>query len=322
LSTLRFLEVSKTFVDGGPPVVDSCTFTVPAGALVALIGPSGCGKTTLLKMVNRLYEPSQGRIELDGVDIRTLEPTALRRQIGYVIQQVGLFPHLTVAQNIAVVPQLLGWSEDAIRARVNELLALVELPPEQYCSRYPAQLSGGQQQRVGVARALAGDPAVVLMDEPFGALDAMIRRALQDALQRLQQLLRKTILFVTHDVDEALRLADKIVVLRAGRVVQAATPYELLAHPADAFVRELLGADDMMRRLSLLRVAQVMTPLPSRAYMGDVPVITAQADLRVALSAMLQANVSALTVLGADGASQGRLTLEQLRGALHGEKSP
>jgi len=153
-------------------------------------------------------------------------------------------------------------------------------------------------------------------------LDAMIRRALQDALQRLQQLLRKTILFVTHDVDEALRLADKIVVLRAGRVVQAATPYELLAHPADAFVRELLGADDMMRRLSLLRVAQVMTPLPSRAYMGDVPVITAQADLRVALSAMLQANVSALTVLGADGASQGRLTLEQLRGALHGEKSP
>lgn len=316
MSEIRFADVSKSFAETGSPAVDECSFTVDSGSFVVLLGPSGCGKTTLLKLVNRLHEPTGGTIYLDDVDIRTLEPTALRRQIGYVIQQVGLFPHLTVGQNIAIVPELLAWPADITAARVHELLALVDLDPDLYCQRYPAQLSGGQQQRVGVARALAGDPKVVLMDEPFGAIDAITRRALQDALLRLQQKLKKTVLFVTHDVDEALRLADKVAVLRQGQVVQYDTPYEILSHPADAFVRDLMGADDMVRLLSLIRVETVMMPLPAENCCGDVPTIAAGADLRVALSLLLRLGVSALIVVGDDGAPLGRLMFEQLRLAL------
>ena len=204
-----------------------------------------CGKTTLLKMVNRLYEPSSGTIYLDGSDIRQMNDTTLRRQIGYVIQQAGLFPHMTVAQNIGVVPSLLHWPKAKIRERIDELLTLVALSPAEYRERYPAQLSGGQQQRVGVARALAGNPEFILMDEPFGAVDAITRASLQEEMLPLHRKLRKTILFVTHDVDEALRLADKMVVMRAGKIVQYATPLELLSHRVDAFVNELVGGDDM-----------------------------------------------------------------------------
>ncbi len=312
MSSIAFQHVSKTFPNSTHAAVNDCTFEVDSGSFVVLLGPSGCGKTTLLKMVNRLLEPTAGEIFLDGKNIRALEATQLRRRIGYVIQQVGLFPHLTVAQNIAVVPELLGWERARIDARIDGLLELVELKPEYYRARYPAQLSGGQQQRVGLARALAADPQVLLMDEPFGAIDAITRASLQDEMLRLKNTIHKTILFVTHDVDEALRLADKIVVLRAGRIVQYDTPYHLLTAPANEFVRELVGADDMVRQLSLLRVEHVMAPLPKNFVLNGTPTILQQDDLRNALSKLLQSGASALAVLD-ETKPVGVLSLEQIR---------
>ncbi len=222
---------------------------------MVFLGPSGCGKTTLLKMVNRLVEPTSGSVLLHGEDIRKKDPIHLRRQIGYVIQQTGLFPHLTVAQNIAIVPELQGRPKDWIEERVSYLCELVGLPEREYLLRYPAQLSGGQAQRVGVARALAGDPEILLMDEPFGALDAITRSRLQDVLLGLENRLKKTILFVTHDVEEALRLADRIAVIQAGKIVQYGAPEEVLLKPADDFVRNLVGGDDLVRqyRVALLQ---------------------------------------------------------------------
>ncbi|HEY9887851.1 MAG TPA: ATP-binding cassette domain-containing protein, partial [Candidatus Obscuribacterales bacterium] len=206
MGSIQFHQVSLAFGGTAHPAVDAVTADIATGELVVILGPSGCGKTTLLKMVNRLYEPTSGHICVDGQDIQRLPATQLRRQMGYVIQQGGLFPHLTVAGNVAVVPRLLQWPRSRIQARVDELLHLVNLPPQDYRDRYPAQLSGGQQQRVGLARALAGDPAYLLMDEPFGALDAITRQTLQDEILRLQRQLHKTILFVSHDVEEALKL--------------------------------------------------------------------------------------------------------------------
>ena len=292
--------------------MQDCTFEVEAGNFIVLLGPSGCGKTTLLKMVNRLIEPSAGEILFEGKNIRAWDVTALRRQIGYVIQQIGLFPHLTVAQNIAVVPELLGWEKTRIAARADELLELVQLEPARYRKRYPAQLSGGQQQRVGLARALAANPDLLLMDEPFGALDAITRANLQDEMLRLKAALHKTILFVTHDVDEALRLADKIAVLRAGRLVQYDTSYTILTQPADAFVRELVGADDVVRHLSLVRVADVMQALPQNFDAANLPAISSNANLREALSVFLQNGASSLAVTSGDK-PVGILTLAQLR---------
>jgi osmoprotectant transport system ATP-binding protein len=228
-----------------------------------ILGPSGCGKTTLLKMVNRLYEPTSGQITIDGRDIRQIKATTLRQQIGYVIQQSGLFPHMTVAQNIAVVPKLLNWSRPQIQSRIDALLTLVELPPPEYRNRYPSQLSGGQQQRIGLARALAADPQVMLMDEPFGAIDAITRTSLQDEILRLQRQLQKTILFVSHDVEEALRLADYLLIMQKGQIVQFDTPFHVLTQPANEFVYHLMGADDMVRQLSLLRVETAMTNTPT-----------------------------------------------------------
>ena len=317
MSTIRFEAISKQFADAASAAVENVTLEIPSGAFVVLLGPSGCGKTTLLKMVNRLVEPTAGRITLDGEDIRQLEPTELRRRIGYVIQQVGLFPHMTVAQNIAVVPELLGWSRERIQARVRELLELTALPAEEFCSRYPAQLSGGQQQRVGVARALASDPKVVLMDEPFGAIDAITRATLQDELLRLQRKLRKTVLFVTHDVEEALRLADRIVVMREGRIVQYDTPFAILTRPADAFVSHLVGAEDMVRQLGLIRVEAAMIPqsaITSDDMWNASPTIAVDADLRQALSLLLRSGASLLTVV-ADGKPVGQLTLERIGAA-------
>jgi osmoprotectant transport system ATP-binding protein len=270
-----------------------------------------------MKMTNRLIEPDSGRVLLEGVDVSTLDATALRRRMGYVIQQVGLFPHLTAAENIAVVPNLLGWEKKRIEARVMELLELVNLVPGEFASRYPAQLSGGQQQRVGLARALAGDPEVLLMDEPFGAIDALARSALQEEILALHRRLGKTILFVTHDVEEALRLADKMVVLREGAVVQYGAPCELLASPVDSFVSNILGADDRVRQISLLRVASVMEPaLPGGiAFTGQANpglVIGPQDSLRQALSLFLQPGASELKVVE-DGRLVGRLTLDRLR---------
>ncbi len=317
MSTIRFENVSKQFPNSARPAVDSVNLTAEEGSFVVLLGPSGCGKTTLLKMVNRLYEPTAGTIYLGDTDIRQIDATTLRRQIGYVIQQIGLFPHMTVAENIAVVPRLLQWEPPRIAARVDELLTLVDLPPAEYRGRYPSQLSGGQQQRVGVARALAGDPGVILMDEPFGAVDAITRTGLQDELLRLQRQLCKTILFVTHDVEEALRLADQIVIMREGQIVQHASPVELLAHPADQFVRDLTGADDVVRQLGLIRVETVMEPLPpGNEVNGRVPnhnaTIPCNDNLRRALSVLLASGDATLTVLD-DDKPVGVITLAAIR---------
>lgn len=312
MSTIRFDHVSRRFPGMRLPAVDDCNLDIATGTFAVLLGPSGCGKTTLLKLVNRLYEPTNGTIFIDEADIRTLNPITLRRQIGYVIQQVGLFPHMSVAQNIAVVPRLLGWARDRIEARIDELLNLIELPPADYRQRYPAQLSGGQQQRVGLARALAADPGILLMDEPFGAIDAITRGSLQDELLRLHRKLKKTILFVTHDVEEALRLADTIVIMRAGRVVQHDTPFTILTQPAGAFVAELVGANDTMRRLSLVPITAVMVPLvPSMAPNG-LPQIPEGENLRDALSLLLGSGMESAVVVQ-DGQPTGMVSLEQIR---------
>jgi osmoprotectant transport system ATP-binding protein len=250
---IRFEDVSKRYPDG-TAAVDGLSFEVRAGELVTLVGPSGCGKTTTMKMVNRLVEPTSGRVLLDGQDIAGLEPVRLRRRIGYVIQQVGLFPHRSVLENTATVPALLGWKRAAARERAAELLDLVGLDPAAFGPRYPDQLSGGQRQRVGVARALAADPPVLLMDEPFGAVDPVVRERLQTEFLSLQSRMRKTVLFVTHDIEEAVRLGDRIAVYGAGRIEQYDTPARVLGAPATPYVARFVGADRGLKRLSVTAV--------------------------------------------------------------------
>jgi len=248
---IRYEEATKRY-GAGPPALDGLTLEIPDGETCVLVGPSGGGKTTALKMVNRLVEPTSGRVLIDGRDVAATDPVPLRRGIGYVIQQVGLFPHLDVAANVATVPRLLGWDRRRIETRVDELLDLVGLAPATYRHRRPDELSGGQRQRVGVARALAADPVVLLMDEPFSAVDPIVRVRLQDEFMRLQATVRKTIVLVTHDIDEAVRLGDRIAVLSAGGTLeQYATPAELLRAPANHFVREFIGADRGIKRLSV-----------------------------------------------------------------------
>ena len=262
-------HVSKRYGPPGAPLaVDDLSLTIPVGEICVLVGPSGCGKTTTMRMINRLIEPTDGRITIDGEDVMSLPAVELRRRIGYVIQQVGLFPHLTVAENVAVVPRLLRWPEARIRERVEELLDLVRLDAATYRGRYPAALSGGERQRVGVARALAADPPLMLMDEPFGAVDPILRDRLQNEFLRLQTGLRKTVVFVTHDVDEAIKMADRIAVLhRGGILAQYDTPNQILAAPASEFVEHFVGADRGLKRLSLGRVRDLPlgTPLTTRA---------------------------------------------------------
>jgi osmoprotectant transport system ATP-binding protein len=246
--------VGKTFPDG-TVAVEALDLAVPRGELVALVGPSGCGKSTTLKMVNRLIEPTSGTITLDGDNVTHVDPVELRRRIGYVIQQVGLFPHQNIRTNVATVPTLLGWDKSTVRARSDELLELVGLDPATYADRYPAQLSGGQRQRVGVARALAADPPVLLMDEPFGAVDPVVRLRLQEEFRRLQGELGKTVLFVTHDIEEAVRLGDRVAVFaQGGRLAQYDTPARVLGAPADDFVTEFVGAERGLRRLAVTPV--------------------------------------------------------------------
>jgi osmoprotectant transport system ATP-binding protein len=244
---IRFDNVTKRFPDG-TEALKEVSLTLPAHRLTAIIGPSGCGKTTLMKMINKLEKPSEGEIYIDEKPITDLEEVELRRSIGYVIQRIGLFPHMTIADNVSLVPRLRGWAKDKTDQRVRELLALTGLDPEVYLERYPLELSGGQQQRVGVVRALAGDPNIILMDEPFSALDPISREQLQGELQNLQREIQKTIVFVTHDMDEALKIADTIVVMRAGQVEQIGTPDELVAEPANDFVRNFIGTERIERQ--------------------------------------------------------------------------
>ena len=250
--------VTKKYAAQSQAAVDNITMEIPAGEIVMLVGPSGCGKTTTMKMINRLIEPTSGRILIGDDDVTKRDPDQLRRHIGYVIQGAGLFPHLTVGDNIAIVPRLLKWDKKRISTRVDELLDLVSLDPSQYRGRYPRELSGGQQQRIGVARALAADPPVLLMDEPFGAVDPITRQRLQDELLRLQDELRKTIVFVTHDFDEAVKLGDRIAILQTGsKIVQYDSPERILAEPADDFVRGFVGAGAALKQLTLTRVRDV-----------------------------------------------------------------
>jgi osmoprotectant transport system ATP-binding protein len=257
-ATLEFREATKQYPGQDEPAVDKLSLTVPAGEICVLVGPSGCGKTTAMRMVNRMIDITAGDILLDGQSVRERRPAELRRQIGYAIQQIGLFPHLSVADNIGTVPRLLGWHRERIRARVDELLELVSLDPAETRSRYPAQLSGGQRQRVGVARALAVDPPLMLMDEPFGAIDPINRERLQNEFLRLQREIRKTVVFVTHDIDEAIKMGDHIAVMqKGGHLMQYAPPAELLMQPANRFVEDFVGADRALKRLALQRVHDV-----------------------------------------------------------------
>ena len=265
-------HVSKTFTSHGRSVaaVDDISLEVGEGELHVLIGPSGSGKTTTMRMINRLETLTSGRILIGGRDIQTMNVVELRRGIGYVIQQGGLFPHFTVADNVAVVPRLLGWTRQKRRQRAEELLALVGLPPEQFANRYPRELSGGQQQRVGVARALAVDPPIVLMDEPFGAVDPITRKQLQRELRRIQEEVRKTIVFVTHDIAEAFLLGDRIVLMAEGRIVQNGAPSDLLRNPADPFVTAFIGEDRGLRALQFTSLDEVARPAPPGAVPGEM----------------------------------------------------
>ena len=297
------------------PAVDNLSLDVAPGEVCVLVGPSGCGKTTTLKLVNRLVEPSAGRILVDGRDVRAVDPVLLRRGIGYVIQQIGLFPHQTVYENVATVPHLLRWPEARIRRRVDELLHLMGLEPGRVRSRYPSQLSGGERQRVGVARALAAEPPLLLMDEPFGAVDPVVRARLQDEFLAIQRTLGTTVLFVTHDVDEAIKLGTRVAVFRVGgRLAQYATPAELLAHPADGYVAEFAGADRALKRLSLSTLADVaLQPLPHRRPDG-MPELAEETDLRLAL-AMLLASPTRTAVVTRGGAPAGVVTVDAIAGA-------
>ena len=263
-------RVTKIYPGAAQPAVDSVSLTVPEGEICVFIGPSGCGKTTLMRLINRLIPLTSGSISVDGKDIMTLNPIELRRQIGYVIQQVGLFPHMTVRDNIATVPKLLGWTKAKIDERVDELLGLVNLDPREFRDRYPRQLSGGQAQRIGVARAMAADPTTMLMDEPFGAIDPINREVLQDEFLRIQAKLKKTIIFVTHDINEAIKMGQRVVLLQDGRLVQAGLPDELLNRPANEFVKSFVGSDRVLKRLNLLKVRDAMMLNPVHCHEEDL----------------------------------------------------
>jgi osmoprotectant transport system ATP-binding protein len=305
-----FDRATKRYPGRRAPAVDELSLTVPPGEICCLVGPSGGGKTTAMKLVNRLVELTSGDVRIDGRSVRELDETELRRGIGYVIQQVGLFPHMTVAENVATVPRLLRWQKRQIQERVDELLDLVDLPARDYRGRYASQLSGGERQRVGLARALAADPPVMLMDEPFGALDPITRARLQRELLRIQAELRKTVIFVTHDIDEAILVGDRIAILREGGVlVQYATPDDLLAHPADEYVARFVGADRGLKRLSLKRLADVPLDPPNGRAAPAAPEGT---TLRDALSLMLSEGSPELVVLDGGDRPRGVLTLERL----------
>jgi osmoprotectant transport system ATP-binding protein len=307
---IEFREVSKTYPGSSRPVVNDLSFEILEGEVCVLVGPSGCGKTTSMRMVNRLIEPTEGEILIDGEPNTSMSGTQLRRKIGYVIQQIGLFPHRTIATNIATVPSLLGWDKGRIRSRVDELLELVGLDPNVYRDRYPAELSGGQQQRVGVARAMAADPPIMLMDEPFGAVDPIARERLQDEFLRIQQEIKKTIVFVTHDIDEAIKMGDKIAILKQGGVLaQYDSPENILSSPNSEFVASFVGNDRILKRLSLVRVGD-MDLEPANGGTEDLPRISGRLSVKDALSELIGSGRSE-AVVEEDG-EKGLLTIDAI----------
>jgi osmoprotectant transport system ATP-binding protein len=319
MSTLRsdaaeivFDHVIKRYAGSERPAVDDLSLVIPAGEICVLIGPSGGGKTTAMKLVNRLITLTEGDITIDGTSVMELDPVELRRGIGYVIQQIGLFPHMTIEHNVATVPKLVGWERERTRARARELLELVGLDPDEYAKRYPAQLSGGQRQRVGLARAMAADPPLMLMDEPFGAIDPITRERLQNDFLRLHREVRKTVIFVTHDIDEAIKMGDRVCILRqGGKLAQYDTPEEILANPADDFVADFVGADRGLKRLGLRTLADVALA-DSAGPNGHRPEAATNMTLRDALSLMLTEGSTELVVRDPDGDVRGYLTLEAL----------
>ncbi|WHY54304.1 betaine/proline/choline family ABC transporter ATP-binding protein [Peribacillus simplex] len=300
---LKIENVSKIY-KGGKKAVKNISLDIKKGEFICFIGPSGCGKTTTMKMINRLIEPSEGKILINGDNIMDKDPVELRRQIGYVIQQIGLFPHMTILENITLVPKLLKWNEQKKKERALELLQLVDMGPE-YLERYPYELSGGQQQRIGVLRALASNPPLILMDEPFGALDPITRDALQEEFKNLQRTLDKTIVFVTHDMDEAIKLADRIVILKAGEIVQVGTPDEILRNPANEFVEEFIGKDRLLQtRPNVELVEQIMSRNPIS--------ITEEKSLTDAITIMREKRVDSLLVVDEQNVLKGFVDVETI----------
>ena len=307
-------RVSKIYSGQDAPAVEAFSITAEPGELIMFVGPSGCGKTTTMKMINRIIEPTSGSITIDGRNVLSLDPNELRRHIGYVIQQIGLFPHMTIADNIAVVPKLLGWSKPRVAERIDELLQTVQLDPGTFAKRYPRQLSGGQQQRVGVARALAADPPVMLMDEPFGATDPITREKLQAEFLRLQESIGKTIIFVTHDFDEAIRLGDRIAVLSdRSQIEQFDTPAAILAQPANDYVRSFIGQGAALKRLVLIPVENAALGAASAAGTHRV---TIGDSLRDALDLLIVTGAPAIGVVDLTGALVGSLTVDRISTAL------
>ncbi len=322
---IEFKDVSKTYAGTDTPVVQDLSFTIEDGEICVLVGPSGCGKTTSMRMVNRLIEPSSGEILIDGEKNTSMSGTQLRRKIGYAIQQTGLFPHRTIADNIGTVPGLLGWDKGRIASRADELLDLVGLAPDQYRDRYPAELSGGQQQRVGVARALAADPPIMLMDEPFGAVDPITRDRLQNEFLHIQDDIKKTIVFVTHDIDEGIKMGDRIAILKEGGILaQYDTPENVLVNPASEFVQSFVGGDRVLKRLSLTRVGDVDLE-PANGSGDTLPHIDADWTLRDALSEIIGAGADRGLVVTdgeSNGGSRGTITLDSIRKISHGAGEP
>jgi osmoprotectant transport system ATP-binding protein len=303
---IRLEHVSKTFTGSTVPAVDHVTLEVPEGEICVLLGPSGCGKTTTMKMVNRLIEPSSGQIFIDGKNTSEYDPVQLRRSIGYVIQQIGLFPNKTVEDNICLVPDVLGWERAKSRARAAELLDMVAMDPATFLKRYPKELSGGQQQRIGVLRAIAADPPVLLMDEPFGAIDPINREIVQDEFLKMQARIKKTIMFVSHDIDEAVKMADRIAIFNKGRLVQYDTPDQILAHPANSFVSDFVGGDRTLKRLQLLAVSDAM--------MQDPPRVRADDTLGKAVALMEENGHRSIVMVGPRGKARGYVELAEARG--------
>ncbi|TSJ61657.1 betaine/proline/choline family ABC transporter ATP-binding protein [Starkeya sp. 3C] len=303
---IRLKNLTKIY--GGITAVDNVSIEVGAGEVCVLLGPSGCGKTTTMKMINRLIEPSGGRIFIGGKDVTEVDPVQLRRSIGYVIQQIGLFPNKTVEDNICVVPDMLGQDRKTSRKRAAELLEMVNLEPAAYAKRYPKELSGGQQQRVGVIRALAADPPVLLMDEPFGAIDPINREVIQDEFMKLQAAMKKTVIFVSHDIDEAVKMASRIAIFRSGRLIQYDTPDNILAHPVDSFVADFVGHDRTLKRLRLITVRDAMATEPPRVTPDD--------DVDTAVALMKRHGHVSVVMVGPQGKVLGFVRLE----ALHGKR--
>lgn len=320
-ASIELLNVTKKYPNQEQAAVENFSMKINPGELIMLVGPSGCGKTTTMKMINRIIEPTSGSITIDGEDVLSLDQNTLRRRIGYVIQQIGLFPHMTIAENVSVVPKLLGWTKEKTAARVEELLTVVELDPKTFLNRYPKQLSGGQQQRVGVARALAADPPVMLMDEPFGATDPITREKLQAEFLRLQESIGKTIVFVTHDFDEAIKLGDRIAVLGPkSKIEQFDTPAKILANPASAYVSSFIGEGAALKRLALLLVGNTKMGAASKAH-AKAGTVKASDNLREALDRIVLAGGNTIGVQDATGATVGSLSIEQISEALGADVS-